>query len=93
MSTPSNTDQTDGGAQQQWPALSIVVNVEEGSHFGQSLEVIGGPDPVDELGVATWSAVRNFGNESNYVRGGEGGLRVSNRWTNTSSSLHSQPLL
>ena len=77
MSTPSNTDQTGW----RWPngarlALSIVVNVEEGSELTIA-RGDRGPDPVDELGVAMRSAVRNFGNESNYAYGlKEGGPRV-----------------
>jgi peptidoglycan/xylan/chitin deacetylase (PgdA/CDA1 family) len=56
-----------------WPggarlALSLVVNVEEGSE----LSVRDGdrrPDPVDELGVALSKPLRNYGNESNYRYG------------------------
>ena len=57
-----------------WPngdarlALSIVVNVEEGSE----MSVARGdkvPEPVDELGVALRRPVRNHGNESNYLYG------------------------
>ena len=56
-----------------WPggkrlALSIVVNVEEGSE--QSItEGDRGPEPVDELGIAPRKPMRNFGNESNYQYG------------------------
>jgi allantoinase len=56
-----------------WPggkrlALSIVVNVEEGSE--QSIaEGDRGPEPVDELGIAPRKAMRNYGNESNYQYG------------------------
>ena len=56
-----------------WPdgkrlALSIVVNVEEGSE--QSIaEGDRGPEPVDELGIAPRTAMRNYGNESNYQYG------------------------
>lgn len=56
-----------------WPgganlALSIVVNVEEGS---ESTVADGdrGPEPVDELGIALKKPIRNFGNESNYRYG------------------------
>lgn len=56
-----------------WPngarlALSIVVNVEEGS---ESTIVDGdrGPEPVDELGVTLKKPVRCHGNESNYEYG------------------------
>ncbi len=64
-----------------WPeqktlALSIVVNVEEGSE----MSVADGdkkPDPVDELGVALNIPIRNYGNESNYRYGiNEGGPRI-----------------
>jgi len=64
-----------------WPdgktlALSIVVNVEEGSE----MTVADGdkkPDPVDELGVAPRIPVRNYGNESNYRYGIKaGGPRI-----------------
>jgi allantoinase len=65
-----------------WPnqarlALSIVVNVEEGSEYS-----IGDGDkitePVDELGVALKKPIRNYGNESNYRYGvNEGHARVA----------------
>jgi allantoinase len=56
-----------------WPnganlALSIVVNVEEGSELTIA-DGDRGPDPVDELGIHLKRAVRNFGNESNYRYG------------------------
>jgi peptidoglycan/xylan/chitin deacetylase (PgdA/CDA1 family) len=57
----------------RWPggkrlALSIVVNVEEGSE--QSLrDGDKGPEPVDELGVSVKLPIRNYGNESNYRYG------------------------
>ena len=56
-----------------WPAngqlaLSIVVNVEEGSELTLA-DGDRGPDPVDELGVILRRPVRNFGNESNYRYG------------------------
>lgn len=57
----------------EWPsgarlALSIVVNVEEGS---ESTIVDGdrGPEPVDELGVTLRKPIRMHGNESNYAYG------------------------
>jgi allantoinase len=69
-------------SQWQWPkkaklALSIVVNVEEGSEYS-----IGDGDkitePVDELGVALKKPIRNYGNESNYRYGiNEGHARVA----------------
>ncbi len=56
-----------------WPggarlALSLVVNVEEGSELSVA-EGDRGPEPVDELGVAPRRPIRNYGNESNYRYG------------------------
>lgn len=56
-----------------WPgdrrlALSLVVNVEEGSELSVA-EGDRGPEPVDELGVVLRKPVRNYGNESNYRYG------------------------
>ena len=56
-----------------WPdgkslALSIVVNVEEGSEMTIA-EGDKKPEPVDELGMALAIPIRNFGNESNYRYG------------------------
>ena len=56
--------------QTAWPenkrlALSIVVNVEEGSELSVA-DGDRGPEPVDELGVVLKKPIRNFGNESNY---------------------------
>ena len=56
-----------------WPennrlALSIVVNVEEGSELSIA-DGDRGPEPVDELGVVLKKPIRNFGNESNYQYG------------------------
>lgn len=57
----------------RWPnrarlALSVVVNVEEGSE--QSIaEGDKGPEPVDELGVVLKRPIRNYANESNYKYG------------------------
>ena len=56
-----------------WPngarlALSLVVNVEEGSEMSVA-RGDRGPEPVDELGVALSKPVRNYGNESNYLYG------------------------
>ena len=49
-------------------AMSIVVNVEEGSE--QSIASGDkAPEPVDELGVALKIPIRNYGNESNYLYG------------------------
>ncbi len=67
-----------------WPdgktlALSVVLNVEEGSE----MSVADGdkkPEPVDELGVALGVPIRNYANESNYrygiLAGGPRILRV-----------------
>jgi len=58
-------------------ALSIVVNVEEGAEMSVK-DGDKGPEPVDEMGLALRSAVRNFGNESNYAYGlKEGHARVT----------------
>lgn len=66
----------------KWPhaaklALSIVVNVEEGSEYsiGEGDTIT---EPVDELGVALKKPIRNYGNESNYRYGiNEGHARVA----------------
>lgn len=64
-----------------WPdgkklALSIVVNIEEGSELSIA-EGDKKPEPVDELGVALKIAIRNYMNESNYAYGiNEGARRV-----------------
>ena len=65
----------------RWPdgarlALSLVVNVEEGSEYSVR-EGDAAPEPVDELGVTLKRPVRNLGNESNYAYGiTAGGPRV-----------------
>ena len=56
-----------------WPngakiALSIVVNVEEGSEMTIA-RGDRGMEPVDELGIHIKSPIRNYGNESNYLYG------------------------
>lgn len=56
-----------------WPngakmALSVVVNVEEGSEMTIA-RGDRGMEPVDELGVHVKSPIRNYGNESNYLYG------------------------
>jgi peptidoglycan/xylan/chitin deacetylase (PgdA/CDA1 family) len=61
------------GAELSWPdgrtlALSVVVNVEEGSEMSVA-EGDKKPEPVDELGVALSIPVRNYVNESNYRYG------------------------
>lgn len=65
-----------------WPndarlALSIVVNVEEGSEYnvGEGDKIT---EPVDELSVTLSKPIRNYGNESNYRYGiVEGHARVA----------------
>jgi len=65
----------------QWPekkrlALSIVVNVEEGSEYSIK-EGDKGMEPVDELQVHLKKPIRNYGNESNYQYGiTEGAPRI-----------------
>ena len=65
----------------RWPdgarvAVSLVVNVEEGSEYSIR-DGDTSPDPVDELGIALKRPVRNHGNESNYAYGIKaGGPRV-----------------
>ncbi|NKB59913.1 MAG: polysaccharide deacetylase family protein [Alphaproteobacteria bacterium] len=49
-------------------AMSIVVNVEEGSEMTIA-DGDRGPEVVDELGVSVRKAIRNYGNESNYQYG------------------------
>ena len=64
-----------------WPngaklALSIVVNVEEGSEYSVA-EGDSFPEPVDELGVVIKKPLRMHGNESNYRYGlNEGAARI-----------------
>ena len=64
-----------------WPngaklALSIVVNVEEGSEYSVA-EGDAFPEPVDELGVVIKKPLRMHGNESNYRYGlNEGAARI-----------------
>ncbi len=58
---------------EEWPeggglALSIVVNVEEGSEQSVA-EGDKKPEPVDELGLALRQPIRNYANESNYLYG------------------------
>lgn len=65
-----------------WPdgarlALSVVVNVEEGSEYsiGEGDRIT---EPVDELSVSLTKPIRNYGNESNYRYGiKEGHARVA----------------
>jgi peptidoglycan/xylan/chitin deacetylase (PgdA/CDA1 family) len=57
----------------RWPndaqlAMSLVVNVEEGSEMSPA-EGDRAPEAVDELGIVLKKPIRNFGNESNYQYG------------------------
>lgn len=88
-----------------WPggavmALSVVVNVEEGSE--QSL-VRGdkGMEPVDELGMFVKGPLRNYANESNYLYGVKAGAPrvvkllkaydMAASWTVAAMSLETHP--
>lgn len=88
-----------------WPggakmALSVVVNVEEGSE--QSV-VRGdrGMEPVDELGIFIKAPIRNYGNESNYLYGIKAGAprvvkllkayEIPASWTVAAMSLENHP--
>jgi peptidoglycan/xylan/chitin deacetylase (PgdA/CDA1 family) len=90
-----------------WPggakiALSIVVNVEEGSEMtiarGDK-----GMEPVDELGIHIKAPIRNYGNESNYLYGIKAGAsrvvkllrehEVMASWTVAAMSLENHPEL
>jgi allantoinase len=88
-----------------WPdnakmALSIVVNVEEGSE--QSIaRGDRGMEPVDELGIFIKAPIRNYANESNYLYGIKAGaprvvklLRdfdILASWTVAALSLENHP--
>ena len=90
-----------------WPggakmALSVVVNVEEGS---EQTVARGdrGMEPVDELGIFIKGAIRNYSNESNYLYGIKAGaprviklLRdydIMASWTVAAQSLETHPEL
>ncbi|HZG46007.1 MAG TPA: polysaccharide deacetylase family protein [Allosphingosinicella sp.] len=88
-----------------WPggakiALSIVVNVEEGSEMTVA-RGDKGMEPVDELGIHIKAPIRNYGNESNYLYGIKAGaprvvklLRdfdVAASWTVAAMSLENHP--
>lgn len=90
-----------------WPqgarlALSVVVNVEEGSEQSVA-RGDRGMEPVDELGVFVKGAVRNYANESNYLYGIKAGaprvvklLRdhgIAASWTVAAQSLENHPEL
>ena len=91
----------------QWPdqarvALSIVVNVEEGSEMSIA-RGDRGMEPVDELGVYIKSSIRNHGNESNYLYGIKAGAprvtelldryQMAATWTVAAQSLEAAPEL
>ncbi len=88
-----------------WPngaklALSVVVNVEEGSEMTVA-RGDRGMEPVDELGIHIKSPIRNYGNESNYRYGIKAGaprivklLRqydIKASWTVAALSLENHP--
>ncbi len=88
-----------------WPngakvALSIVVNVEEGSEMTVA-RGDRGMEPVDELGIHIKSPIRNYGNESNYLYGIKAGAprivnllrayKVKASWTVAALSLENHP--
>lgn len=94
-------------AQWQWPdgarlAVSIVVNVEEGSEYTLA-DGDGMTEPVDELAVTLKKPIRNYGNESNYQYGiKEGGPRIlallrkhriTATWTAAALALERAPYL
>lgn len=93
--------------QVRWPdgarlALSLVVNVEEGSEMSIK-EGDKAPEPVDELGVALKIPIRNYGNESNYQYGINAGApriiglldqyKVKATWTAAALSLERAPAI
>ncbi len=88
-----------------WPnaakmALSIVVNVEEGSEMTIA-RGDRGMEPVDELGIHIKSPIRNYGNESNYLYGIKAGaprvvkllqtFDMMASWTVAALSLENHP--
>ncbi len=90
-----------------WPnqariAVSIVVNVEEGSEMTVA-RGDRGMEPVDELGIHVKSPIRNHGNESNYRYGIKAGAPrlvnllsrygVAASWTVAAMSLENHPEL
>jgi allantoinase len=88
-----------------WPggakmALSVVVNVEEGSE--QSIaRGDRGMEPVDELGIFIKAPIRNYANESNYLYGIKAGaprvvkllkqFELMASWTVAALSLENHP--
>jgi peptidoglycan/xylan/chitin deacetylase (PgdA/CDA1 family) len=88
-----------------WPgaakiAVSIVVNVEEGSEMTVA-RGDRGMEPVDELGIHIKSPIRNYGNESNYLYGIKAGAprivdllkkySLPATWTVAALSLENHP--
>lgn len=88
-----------------WPdgakiAVSLVVNVEEGSEMTVA-RGDRGMEPVDELGIHIKSPIRNYGNESNYLYGIKAGApRIVNllqkhglpaTWTVAAMALENHP--
>ncbi len=93
------------GERIDWPndavcALSIVVNVEEGSEMTVA-RGDRGMEPVDELGIHIKSPIRNYGNESNYLYGIKAGaprvvallerFGIKASWTVAAQSLENHP--
>ncbi|MDC0073733.1 polysaccharide deacetylase family protein [Alphaproteobacteria bacterium] len=89
-----------------WPdnakiAVSIVVNVEEGSEMSIREPEDKGMEPVDELGVFVKKQIRNYGNESNYQYGINAGFprvaylldkyNINATWTVCALSLERAP--
>jgi allantoinase len=90
-----------------WPggakmALSVVVNVEEGSEQSVA-RGDRGMEPVDELGIFIKAPIRNYGNESNYLYGIKAGaprvvkllkaFEIKASWTVAALSLENHPQL
>jgi len=88
-----------------WPdgakmALSVVVNVEEGSEQSVA-RGDKGMEPVDELGIFIKAPIRNYGNESNYLYGIKAGaprvvkllkaFEIPASWTVAAMSLENHP--
>ncbi len=88
-----------------WPggarlALSVVVNLEEGSEMTIA-RGDRGMEPVDELGVFVKSKMRNYSNESNYLYGIKAGAprvikllqryQIAASWTVAAMSLEEHP--
>jgi peptidoglycan/xylan/chitin deacetylase (PgdA/CDA1 family) len=93
------------GERMAWPdgaqvAVSVVVNVEEGSEMSVA-RGDKGPEPVDELGISLKAPIRNYGNESNYLYGLKAGAPrvvdllerhgVAASWTVAAMSLEEHP--